>query len=160
MITRRKLLQVAGVTGISASIPQVAFAEGGKRKPNIVVILADDLGYGDVSFLNVSSKAGTLYMDALAKEGVFLTDAHAPSAIFSPTRYSILTGRYAWRNPALERGVLMPWDEPAIQPTEITIPALLKKAGYATACIGKKNSNKALRRTQISLAAELCHSIQ
>ncbi len=76
-------------------------------------------------------------MDALAKEGVFLTDAHAPSAICSPTRYSILTGRYAWRNPVLQRGVLMPWDEPAIQPTEITIPALLKKAGYATACIGK-----------------------
>jgi arylsulfatase A len=106
-------------------------------KPNIVVILTDDLGYGDVSFLNPDSKVQTPHMDALAQSGVYLTDAHAPSSICSPTRYSMLTGRYAWRNPRLKRGVLMPWDEPVIQPTEVTMPALLKKAGYATACIGK-----------------------
>jgi len=99
-------------------------AQDNQSKPNIVVILTDDLGYGDVSFLNVSSKARTPHMDALANEGVFFTDAHAPSAICSPTRYSILTGSYAWRNPVLERGVLMPWDEPAIQPTKVTMPAL------------------------------------
>lgn len=108
-----------------------------QTRPNIVVILTDDLGYGDVSFLNVSSKARTTHMDALANEGVFFTDAHSPSAICSPTRYSILTGNYAWRNPQLVSGVLMPWDEPAIQPGEVTMPALLKKAGYSTACIGK-----------------------
>jgi arylsulfatase A len=106
-------------------------------KPNIVIILTDDLGYGDVSFLNASSKIATPHMDSLANEGVYLTDAHAPSAICSPTRYSMLTGRYAWRNPLLEKGVLMPWDEPAIDPGELTIPAFLKKAGYDTACIGK-----------------------
>ncbi|WP_435892425.1 sulfatase family protein [Oceaniferula spumae] len=108
-----------------------------QRKPNIVVILTDDLGYGDVSFLNAASKIKTPHMDALAGEGVYLTDAHSPSAICSPTRYSMLTGRYAWRNPILKKGVLMPWEEPAIGADEVTISAILKKSGYDTACIGK-----------------------
>ena len=108
-----------------------------KSKPNIVVVLTDDLGYGDVSFLNSDSKVKTPCMDSLAKEGVYLTDAHSPTSVCSPTRYSLLTGRYAWRNPMLKRGVLMPWDRPAIGADEVTMPKLLKNGGYDTACIGK-----------------------
>ena len=115
----------------------IAHAAALPAKPNIVIVLTDDLGYGDVSFLNPDSKIQTPHMDALAHEGVYLTDAHSPSAVCSPTRYSILTGIYAWRNPVLRKGVLMPWDRPAIKPSQTTIPSYLKKSGYATVCIGK-----------------------
>ncbi len=107
------------------------------NRPNIVIVLTDDLGYGDVSKFNSESKINTPNIDALADEGVWFTDAHSPAAICSPSRYSLLTGRYAWRHSLLQRGVLMPWDPPVIDSTIITIPALLKKAGYTTACIGK-----------------------
>jgi arylsulfatase A len=106
-------------------------------KPNIVIILADDLGYGDVSCLNPESKIQTPQIDALAAAGALFTDAHAPSAICSPTRYSLLTGRYAWRHRSLRVGVLSGWDPPVIEPQQETIPRLLGTAGYDTACIGK-----------------------
>ena len=106
------------------------------RKPNIVIILTDDLGYGDVSFLNSKSKIKTPHMDALAAAGVWATDAHAPSAVCSPTRYALLTGRYAWRG-TLKRGVLMPWDAPAIETDRLTLPGMLKSQGYDTALVGK-----------------------
>ena len=105
-------------------------------RPNIVVILTDDLGYGDVSFLNPESKIQTPHMDALASEGVWATDAHSPSAVCSPTRYSLLTGRYAWRG-KLKKGVLLTWDDPVIEEDRLTLPAMLKENGYDTACIGK-----------------------
>ena len=107
------------------------------RKPNIVVILADDLGYGDVACLNPESKIQTPHIDALAASGVLFTDAHSPSAVCSPTRYSLLTGRYPWRQTALRVGVLSAWDPPVIEPQQETIPRLLSSAGYDTACIGK-----------------------
>lgn len=112
-------------------------AETSRSKPNIVIILADDLGYGDVSFLNPESKIQTPRMDALAREGVWATDAHTPTAVCSPTRYGLLTGRYPWRNPQLKQGVLMPWDNPAIDEARPTLPKMLRKKGYETACIGK-----------------------
>ena len=84
-------------------------ASGGDR-PNIVLILADDLGYGDVGAYNGESKIPTPNLDRMAREGIRLTDAHSPSAVCTPTRYGILTGRYAWRT-ALKRGVLWPWEE-------------------------------------------------
>ncbi len=105
-------------------------------RPNVVVILTDDLGYGDVSFLNPESKIQTPHMDALASEGVRATDAHSPSAVCSPTRYSLLTGRYAWRG-KLKKGVLLTWDDPAIEEDRLTLPAMLNGQGYDTACIGK-----------------------
>lgn len=105
--------------------------------PNIVIVLTDDLGYGDVSIYNSESKIQTPNIDALAKQGIWFTDAHSPASICSPSRYSMLTGRYAWRNPSLRKGVLMPWDPPEIDSKTLTIPSFLKAAGYATACIGK-----------------------
>lgn len=106
------------------------------EKPNIVYILADDLGYGDLGCYNKDSKIPTPNLDRLAKQGIRFTDAHAPSSVCSPTRYSLLTGRYAWRS-RLQRGVLVPYDPPLIDAGRPTVPALLKQHGYATACIGK-----------------------
>ena len=105
-------------------------------RPNIVLILADDLGYGDVGCFNKDSKIPTPRLDQLAREGMRFTDAHAPTSVCTPTRYAILTGRYAWRT-RLQRGVLGPWDRPLIAPDRLTVAALLRQHGYTTACIGK-----------------------
>ncbi|GAB4470031.1 MAG: arylsulfatase [Armatimonadaceae bacterium] len=104
--------------------------------PNIVYILADDLGYGDVSCLNPESKIQTPHLDRMASEGMVFTDAHSNSAVCTPTRYGILTGRYAWRT-RLQRGVLFGFDRPLIEPERLTVPQLLKEKGYHTGCVGK-----------------------
>ena len=106
------------------------------ERPNIVIVLADDLGYGDISKFNPESKINTPRIDALATEGVWCTDAHSPSSICSPTRYALLTGRYAWRG-SLRTGIVLPWETPAIERDRQTIAGMLKTAGYETACIGK-----------------------
>ncbi|HEY1066865.1 MAG TPA: arylsulfatase, partial [Pirellulales bacterium] len=101
-----------------------------------VYILADDLGYGDVGCYNAESKIATPNIDRLAREGARFTDAHSPSAVCTPTRYALLTGRYAWRT-RLQRNVLGPFSQPLIAETLLTVPELLRDQGYATACIGK-----------------------
>lgn len=105
-------------------------------RPNIVYILADDLGYGDLGCYNAESKIATPRLDQLAKQGMRFTDAHSPSSVCTPTRYSLLTGRYAWRT-RLQRNVLGPWDKPLIAPDRLTVGKLLQQHGYETACIGK-----------------------
>lgn len=107
-----------------------------QKLPNIVYILADDLGYGDVSCYNSKSKITTPHVDRLAAEGMRFTDAHTPSAVCTPTRYGILTGRYAWRT-RMKFRVLDGFDPPLIEEGRLTVPALLKQHGYATACVGK-----------------------
>lgn len=104
--------------------------------PNIVYIMADDLGYGDVGCYNPDSRIPTPNMDRLAREGLRFTDAHSPSAVCTPTRYGVLTGRYCWRS-RLKSGVLLGYDRPLIEPERPTLASLLKSAGYATAAIGK-----------------------
>jgi len=104
--------------------------------PNIIYILADDLGYGDVSAMNPHAAWVTGHIDKIAKEGMVFTDAHSGSAVCSPTRYGILTGRYAWRT-RLKSGVLWSFDDPLISPDEMTVGKLLQEHGYTTACIGK-----------------------
>ena len=106
-------------------------------KPNVVFILADDLGVRKTSkCLNPEGKIPTPCLDRLASQGMSFADAHSSSALCSPTRYGILTGRYAWRT-RLRSGVLVPYDPPLIAADRLTVPALLKQHGYATACIGK-----------------------
>ena len=105
-------------------------------KPNIVYILADDLGYGDIGCYNPASKIPTPNIDRLAMEGVRFTDAHSPSAVCTPTRYALLTGRYAWRT-RLQRNVLGPFSQPLIAEKQLTVAAMLREQGYSTACIGK-----------------------
>jgi arylsulfatase A-like enzyme len=106
------------------------------KEPNIIFIMADDMGYGDVSCYNPDSKIPTPNMDRLAEEGLRFTDAHSPSAVCTPTRYGVLTGRYCWRS-RLKRGVLYGYEPPLIERDRLTVAGLLKKAGYNTACIGK-----------------------
>ncbi len=104
--------------------------------PHIVLILADDLGYGDLSCLNPESKIQTPNLDQLAQEGMVFTDAHTPSSVCTPTRYGLLTGRYSWRT-RLQSGVLYGFDRPLIEPNRWTLASLLKSHGYATAAVGK-----------------------
>ncbi len=104
--------------------------------PNIIYILADDLGIGDVSIYNTESKIATPAIDALAREGMMFTDAHSGSAVCSPTRYGILTGRYAWRS-RLEKGVTWTYDAPLIETSRLTVASYLKQSDYQTGCIGK-----------------------
>jgi arylsulfatase A-like enzyme len=105
-------------------------------KPNIVYILADDMGYGDVSSLNPESKVFTPNIDRLAEEGITFTDAHSGSAVCTPTRYGILTGRYCWRS-RMKSSVLWSWDGPLIEEGRLTVGDYLRENGYTTACIGK-----------------------
>ncbi len=107
-----------------------------EQKPNIVFILADDLGYGDVSSFNEQSKIQTVNIDRLASEGMKFTDAHTSSAVCSPTRYGILTGRYNWRS-TLKKNVLYGFDKALISEDRKTIGKFLQENGYATAGIGK-----------------------
>lgn len=111
-------------------------AAAAAERPNLVVILADDLGYGDLGCYNPQSKIPTPNLDRLAAEGLRFTDAHAPDAVCTPTRYGLLTGRYAFRS-RLKSGVLPPWGAPLIEEDRLTLPALLRQHGYATACFGK-----------------------
>lgn len=105
-------------------------------KPNIVVVLADDLGFGDLSCNNPLSKIVTPHADRLAAEGMRFTDAHTPSSVCSPTRYGLLTGRYAWRT-RMTSGVLDGFSPPLIEPNRVTVASYLQSQGYTTACIGK-----------------------
>ena len=107
-----------------------------KSHPNIVYILADDLGYGDVSCLNKGSKIHTPNLDKLAKAGMIFADAHSGSAVCTPTRYGILTGRYSWRS-RLKKGVLNGYSDHLIENGRMTVASMLKEHGYHTACIGK-----------------------
>lgn len=111
-------------------------AKGQSGKPNIIFILADDLGYGDVSAFNGNSKIQTTNIDCLAKRGVVFTDAHSSSAVCSPTRYGILTGRYNWRS-TLKKGVLNGYSPALIPHERRTIASVLREKHYQTACIGK-----------------------
>jgi arylsulfatase A-like enzyme len=105
-------------------------------RPNILYILADDLGYGDVHCLNAGGKIPTPHLDRLATAGMAFTDAHSGSALCTPTRYGILTGRYAWRS-TLKNGVLQGFSPRLIEAGRLTVPALLNQHGYRTACFGK-----------------------
>jgi len=105
--------------------------------PNIVIILADDLGYGDVQCLNPTrGKIPTPHLDRLAREGMTFTDAHSGSSVCTPTRYGLLTGRYAWRT-RLQQGVIDGFVPPLIDERRLTLPVLLKNQGYHSAVIGK-----------------------
>ena len=104
--------------------------------PNIVYILADDMGYGDISALNESSKISTPHMDRLLEEGMHFLDAHSPSAVCTPTRYGILMGRYCFRT-RLKSGVLVGHQPSLIEPGRMTVASMLQEKGYNTACIGK-----------------------
>ncbi len=138
---RRDFLRSIGTAGAAIALggcatPGPAARRSSEKLPHVVYVLADDLGYGDVSCLNPESKIPTVNIDRVAREGVVFTDAHSGSAVCTPTRYGIMTGRYAWRT-RLKASVLDGCDLPLIDTKRMTAASLLKSHGYRTACIGK-----------------------
>jgi arylsulfatase A len=119
-----------------SALASTARAAPPKPLPNIVFILADDLGYGDVGCYNAEAKVATPNLDRLAREGMRFTDAHAPSTVCTPSRYSLLTGRMAFRIPyrSVFEGVGGPC---LIKEDQLTLPQLLRNQGYTTAMTGK-----------------------
>jgi arylsulfatase A len=107
------------------------------ERPNVVIIYADDLGYGDPHCYNPDrGKIPTPHIDRLAAEGMRFTDAHSSSGVCSPSRYTLLTGRYHWRT-RLTKGIVGVWERPLIAPDRLTIAGLAKRHSYRTAAIGK-----------------------
>ncbi|MGA2500201.1 MAG: arylsulfatase, partial [Tepidisphaeraceae bacterium] len=134
----RSLVQVGlvAVAGLLAVAVRPAGAAEAPDKPNIIMVLTDDLGYGDVSCLNPASKIQTPAIDRLAAQGMMFTDARAPSTVCTPSRYSVLTGRYAFRGRS-KTGVLGGYSPRLIEPGRLTVGEMLRKSGYHTGAIGK-----------------------
>ena len=106
-----------------------------RKQPNIVFILADDMGYGDVSYFDNNSKLKTENLDRMAQEGVVFTDAHSSSSVSTPPRYGILTGRYNWRS-TLKDNVLYGYDKALIPADRETMASMLRKQGYTKMAFG------------------------
>ena len=157
MSTRLGFLRLAGVAVIAATIAGSAWSDEGISKPNVVFILADDLGYGDVSCLNPDSKIQTPHLDQLARKGRTFTDAHAPGSICVPSRYGLLTGRYPFRNWISENASkrerngreIIHYPAPMLshEPDRLNLASLMKRNGYATAAFGKWHQGMS-RRTR------------
>lgn len=129
----RYILILAILIGI---LPQWVKVKPTATKPNIIYILADDLGQGDVSAYNANAKFKTPNIDRLAAGGMSFSDAHSGSAVCTPTRYGVLTGRYSWRS-TLKKGVTWSYDAALIEENRLTVASFLQQNGYKTACIGK-----------------------
>ncbi len=132
---RVALNYLAVLAAFSCVVGETASSDGAEL-PNIVLIMADDMGYGDVGCYNAASMIPTPRMDELARQGTRFSDAHTPSSVCTPTRYGLLTGRYCWRS-RLKNSVLWGFDHPLIELDRETIASFLKRHGYATACVGK-----------------------
>jgi len=138
-LDRRHFLKGLGAAALALTVPAcrtLSQPQANKRGPNIVFILADDMGYGDVQALNRESRVPTPNLNKLANEGVVFTDAHSGSAVCTPTRYGVVTGRYCWRS-RLKSGVLGGYSPHLIDPDRLTVADVMKQSGYHTACIGK-----------------------
>lgn len=127
MINRREFLAGMGAAWQLQAAPE---------KPNIVFVLADDLGWGDLHCYNPLSAVPTPNADRLASQGMRFTDMHSPSSVCTPTRYGILTGRYCWRS-RLKEGVLWGYSPNLIESGRMTVASMLKAQGYYTAGVGK-----------------------
>lgn len=120
---------------IALSLP-IAINAQTNQKPNIIYILADDMGYGDIAILDSNSKIKTPNLDNLTNNGMHFTDAHTTSSVSTPSRYSIMTGRYNWRS-TIQSGVTWSYSAPIIEKERPTIATLLSENGYNTAVVGK-----------------------
>ena len=128
-----------GVAIVAAALscsPGIEESDPAHALPNIVLILADDMGYGDVGAYNPDSRIPTPNMDRLAAEGIRFTDMHSADSVCTPSRYALLTGRYCWRT-RLQRTVLFNYEPPLIEPSRLTLASLLKRNGYSTGMFGK-----------------------
>jgi len=135
-ISRTFAVGLACLFGVTFTVKPATAADREDR-PNIVIILADDLGYGDVQCYNPGrGKISTPHLNRLAEQGMRFTDAHSSSGVCSPSRYTLLSGRYHWRT-RLQSGIVTYLEDPLIAPDRLTIAGLAKQHGYHTACIGK-----------------------
>ncbi len=133
--TRRDFLKSLSALAAAGVLPLRSGTDSAAQKPpNIVIIYADDMGYGDLAIQNPESKIPTPHLDGLARDGMRFTDAHSSSGICTPSRYSLLTGRYHWRK---FHGIVNSFDGSVFDLNETTLPGMLQQAGYHTACIGK-----------------------
>jgi arylsulfatase A len=137
----RSLLLALLATSIAAVTPRLAVAQPAAasaavptRLPNIVILYADDMGFGDLGVQNPASKIPTPHLDRLAQQGTRFTDAHSSSGICTPSRYALLHGRYHWRK---FHSIVNSFDQPILDDDRQTIAEMLKAKGYDTACIGK-----------------------
>ena len=127
-MTKKHLLILLAMVGLCLT--------SGGSQPNIIYILADDMGYGDIRSLNDQGGVPTPHMDRIVEEGIHFKDFHTNSSVCTPTRYGVLTGRYAWRS-RLKTGVLWGYDEPLVESDRVTVASYLQSSGYTTAAIGK-----------------------
>lgn len=140
--TRRDFLKKIGIISFSANIfkrdevKKKSFDKSVATRPNIVFIVADDMGWGDVEAYNPESLIPTPNINRLAKEGIRFTDAHSGCALCSPTRYGILTGRFYWRTHK-KHSLVMPYDPPVIPHERLTWAQLMHRSGYRTGFVGK-----------------------
>ena len=125
------LIILFALLGVSCDINMTV-----NERPNIVYILADDLGYGDLSCYNISSKIYTPNIDQLADDSICFTNAHSSASVCTPTRYGLMTGRYCWRT-SRKSGVIWAWEKPLLKKERLTLPEMLKEKGYITGLIGK-----------------------
>ncbi len=130
----KKIVQIIGATSALIIPASESLAQKHAEKPNVIFILADDIGYGDLSCYGEKT-ISTPNVEALAAKGVLFTDAHATAATSTPSRYSLLTGQYAWRRP--DTGVAPGDAGMIIRPEQTTLADVFKSAGYATAAVGK-----------------------
>src|SRR5688572_3150007 len=114
--------------------PLAALNAADGPRPNIVILYADDMGFGDLGANNPASKIPTPNLDRLAAQGIRFTDAHSSSVVCTPSRYALLTGRFHWRK---FHDIVNSFDPPALDTAELTLPEMLKQHGYRTACVGK-----------------------
>ncbi|MFC1764372.1 sulfatase-like hydrolase/transferase, partial [Planctomycetota bacterium] len=122
--------------GLVAVVLCLAYTAKAASKPNIIFILADDMGYGSVAANNSKSKIPTPALDRLVDEGMNFTNAHTDTSVCTPTRYGLLTGRYSWRS-GLKSGVTWAFFPSLIEPERITVAEMLRDAGYDTGMVGK-----------------------
>lgn len=145
---RRDFLRLSGATLAFCAARGWAQAPA-RRPPNIVIVYADDMGYGDLGVQNPASKIPTPNLDRLAREGARFTDAHSSSGICTPSRYALLTGRYHWRQ---GEGIVGSWGGSWFDPGRLTLAEMLRRQGYRTACIGKWHLGwnwRAIRRPDV-----------
>ncbi len=133
-IKSRYIIPILPVLGVVVSSCHTTRSE--TVPPNIVFIFADDMGYGDVSALNPAARVSTPTIDGMVNEGITFSNAHAGASVSTPSRYGLLTGRYAFRSEKAAYGI-WGFDEPVIERGRETLASLLQREGYTTACIGK-----------------------
>ena len=140
-ITRRSLLKAMGIGAAAAALPSVALGKasaGAKHLPNVVIIYADDLGYGDLSCYNPKAAYKTPHLDQMAKDGVMFTQAHSPSTICSPSRYGLYSGQQIYRSTGRGGGAFEgPGGPSYLKPGTLTLGGMLQEKGYRTGVFGK-----------------------